>query len=74
MINMLDDRVQAELSYALRLDKISEQSTNSSFTLGTLADTVASFKQSCQSKARQAAEVAENVHTDCIEPLKQLLE
>ena len=57
---MLNDRIEAELTYAMRLDKISNYTQ--SFTIGSLADTVANFKVSCAALARQAAEVSENVH------------
>jgi len=58
---MLNDRVEAELTYAMRLDKISNNAAKS-FTLGALADEVATFKSSCGSRAQQAAELSENVH------------
>ncbi len=72
VIDMLNDRIEAELTYAMRLDKISN--FTKSFTIGSLADTVTSYKVSCAARARQAAEVSENVHQDCITPLKTLLE
>ena len=71
---MLNDRVEAELTYAMRLDKISNNPATKSFNMGALADEVATFKSSCGSRAQQAAELSENVHQDCIEPLKALLE
>ena len=69
---MLNDRIEAELTYAMRLDKISNIAK--SLKLGVLADEVDNYKMSCASRARQAAEVSENVHQDCISPLKTLLE
>ena len=72
-LHSLDTQI-AEMNYALRLDKISSDKYDKSFTLGTLADEIANFKQNCESKARQAAEVGENVLQDCVEPLKELLE
>ena len=52
VIDMLADRVDAEITYAMRLDRISSEKYSKSFTLGTLAEEVANFKQSCLSKAR----------------------
>lgn len=72
VIDMLNDRIEAELTYAMRLDKISNYSK--SFKLGNLAEEVENFKVSCAARARQAAEVSENVHQDCITPLKTLIE
>ena len=57
---MLTDRVEAELTYAMRLDKISNLSK--SFSIGNLAEEVENYKMSCAARARQAAEVSENVH------------
>lgn len=71
VVDMLNERVEAELTYAMRLDKISHYSQ--SFKIGTLSDEVANFKMSCAARARQAAEVSENVHQDCIEPLRALI-
>jgi hypothetical protein len=39
-----------------------------------LGQEVAAFKGDCDSKARGAAELAENVASDCIIPLRKLLE
>ena len=41
---MLNDRVEAEITYAMRLEKISSDKYAKSFTLGTLAEEVANFK------------------------------
>ena len=60
VIDMLTDRVEAELTYAMRLDKIANYTQ--SFKVGNLADEVQNFKMSCAARARQAAEVSENVH------------
>ena len=60
VIDMLSDRVEAELTYAMRLDKISNYAQ--AFSIGNLADEVHNFKMCCSAKARQAAEVSENVH------------
>lgn len=57
---MLTDRIEAELTYAMRLDKISNHSK--SFKLGNIAEEVQNFQTSCAARARQAAEVSENVH------------
>jgi hypothetical protein len=59
---VLADRVDAEMTFAIRLDKVSSERYSRSFQLGALADCVGNFKQSCQAKARQAAELYENVH------------
>lgn len=48
---MLNDRVEAELTYAMRLDKLSNNAAIS-FTIGGLADEVATFKSSCGSRAQ----------------------
>ena len=69
---MLTDRVEAELTYAMRLDKISNRPK--SFILGNIAEEVINFQTSCSARARQAAEVSENVHQDCITPLKSMIE
>ena len=60
VIDMLNDRIEAELTYAMRLDKISNYSK--SFKIGNLADEVENYKMSCAARPRQAAEVSENVH------------
>ena len=60
MIDMLNDRVEAELTYAMRLDKISNLAK--SFSIGKLAEEVENYKMSCAARASQAAEVSENVH------------
>ena len=57
---MLNDRVKAELTYAMRLDKISNLAK--SFSIGKLAEEVENYKMSCAARASQAAEVSENVH------------
>ena len=57
---MLNDRIEAELTYAMRLDKISNYSK--SFKIGNLSEEVENYKMSCAARARQAAEVSENVH------------
>lgn len=44
----------------MRLDKISNHSK--SFKLGNIAEEVQNFQTSCAARARQAAEVSENVH------------
>jgi len=70
---MLADRIDAEMTFAIRLDRIGGEQYLRSFQIGQLADAVQNFKQSCQAKARQAAELCDNVHQNCIDPLKQLL-
>ena len=63
---MLNDRVEAELTYAMRLERISSERYSKPFQIGSLAEEVENFKYSCQARSRQAAEVAENVSQDCI--------
>lgn len=60
VVDLLNDRIEAELTYAMRLDKIAN--VTKTFSLGALGDEVATFKSSCGSRAHQAAEVSENVH------------
>lgn len=67
---MLADRVDAEMTYAIRLDKIGSDTFLKSFQIGVLAECVANYKQSCQAKARQAAELCDNVNSNCIDTLK----
>lgn len=71
---MLSDRIEAEMTYAMRLQRISESSCLSSFSMGKLKDEVDSFKSACSSRANQAAEVYDNVTESCITPLKELLD
>jgi hypothetical protein len=59
---MLADRIDAEMAFAIRLDKIGEEKYTKSFSIGVIADAVQSFKQSCVAKARQAAELCDNTH------------
>lgn len=50
VIDMLNDRIEAELTYAMRLDKISNYSK--SFKIGNLAEEVENYKMSCAARAR----------------------
>jgi hypothetical protein len=50
-VNLLADRVEAETTYAMRLEKISNESENNSFNLGRIGEELASFKGSCYSRA-----------------------
>ena len=59
---MLNDRIEAELTYAMRLERISSERYSKSFRIGALAEEVQNFKNSCQARATQAAELAENVN------------
>ena len=63
---MLNERVEAETTYAMRLDRLANQSASKPFALGSLADEIQSFKDSCQARANAAVEVAENVAESCI--------
>ena len=63
---MLGDRIEAEITYAMRLERISSERYSRSFQIGALADEVQNFKTSCQARASQAAELAENVGQDCL--------
>ena len=51
IVGLLEDRVEAETTYAMRLEKISNSPESSSFGVGRLAEEVASFKGSCFSRA-----------------------
>jgi uncharacterized coiled-coil protein SlyX len=80
---MLQLRVETELNYAVRLEKIyelprnkfmdTEVIQNSPLKSSVISEEIACFKNSSMSRARQAAEVAENVQQDCILPLKALI-
>jgi len=61
----MSDRVEAEMTYAMRLERIATAQT-SCIDLGTLKETVENYKSSCLARAHQAAEIAENVHQDCL--------
>ena len=66
---MLSQRIQSELAYAMRLDRISQipqtkfmadvQKT-SMLKNSSISEEIASFKGSCYSKAKQASELADN--------------
>ena len=66
VLDMLSDRIEAEITYAMRLERISSNRYSKSFQIGALANEVQNFKYSCEARANQAAEVAENVGQDCI--------
>lgn len=70
---MLSDRVDAEMTFAIKLDRIGSDTFLKSFQIGVLADCVNNYKASCQAKASQAAELCDNVTSNCIDTLKQLL-
>jgi hypothetical protein len=57
-VSLLADRVEAETTYAMRLEKISSQSAQNSFEIGRVAEEIASFKGSCYSRSSQAFELA----------------
>lgn len=74
LVTLLDMRVEAEAEYAARLFQISDRSPQESIKIGLLAKEVDSFKANCRSKAKAAAELAENVEQDCVQPLRNLLQ
>ena len=76
---MLSQRVQSELAYAMRLDRISQMPQNkfmadhsktTSLKDSAISEEIASFKGSCYSKAKQATELADNVQQSCVLPLQ----
>jgi hypothetical protein len=73
LITLLEMRVEAESEYSARLFRISDRSQDESIKYGLLAKEVDSFKANCRSKAKAAAELAENVDQDCVQPLRNLL-
>ena len=73
LVTLLEMRVEAEVEYSARLFGISDRSCDESIKYGLLAKEVDSFKANCRSKAKAAAELAENVEQDCVQPLRNLL-
>jgi len=67
-------RAQAESEYSSQLFAISDSNHLNSISVGLLGEEVESFKADCRSKAKAAAELAENVAQDCVEPLRKLIE
>ena len=61
LITLLEMRVEAEAEYSARLFRISDRNQLESIRIGLLAKEVDSFKANCRSKAKAAAELAENV-------------
>ena len=47
VVGMLNDRVEAEMAYAGRLERISSERYSQSFQIGTLAEEVENFRYSC---------------------------
>ena len=47
ILDMLSDRIEAEITYAMRLERISSDRYSKSFQIGTLAAEVQNFKYSC---------------------------
>ena len=47
VVDMLNDRVEAEMAYAARLERISSERYSQSFQIGTLAEEVENFRYSC---------------------------
>lgn len=79
VVEMLSQRVQSELAYAMRLDRISQMPQNkfmadhsktTSLKDSAISEEIASFKGSCYSKAKQATELADNVQQSCVLPLQ----
>ena len=52
--------------YASSLYRIAERSPDLSIQVGLLSEEVNCFKQDCQSKAKAAEELADNVASDCL--------
>ena len=67
-------RVEAETEYSQKLFRISDKNQLDSIKVGLLAKEVDSLKADCRFKAKAAAELAENVASDCVEPLRVLIE
>ena len=67
-------RVEAESEYSARLFQIAERGQDDAIKYGLLAKEVDCFKANCRSKAKAAAELAENVEQDCVQPLRNLLQ
>jgi hypothetical protein len=74
LITMLKLRVEAESIYAQNLYRIAERSSDQCIQVGLLAQEVSCFKQDCQSKAKAAEELADNVAQDCVMSLQQLID
>ena len=61
---MLQDRVETEVTYAMRLERISNSHRNSSvdgLQESSISEEIACFKASCGARSSQAFEVANNV-------------
>lgn len=74
LISLLEMRVEAEAEYSARLFQIADRSQHDAIKVGLLEKEVDSFKANCRSKAKAAAELAENVEQDCVTPLRNLLQ
>ena len=61
VVDMLTDRVQAEMEFAMRVDKISSDKYNKILEIGSLSKQIKDYKFRNQAKARQSADIAENV-------------
>ena len=55
VLDMLSDRVEAEITYAMRLERISSDRYSKSFQIGKLAEEVEHFKHSCAARANQCS-------------------
>jgi hypothetical protein len=76
VIEMLQDRVETETTYAMRLERISNSyrtSLNDRIQNSSISEEIACFKAACGARAVQALEIANNVTSDCIQPLKNLV-
>ena len=58
---MLTDRAEAEMAFAVKVDRISSDKYKSVLDIGTLSKQIKDYKFRNQAKARQAADIAENV-------------
>ena len=47
VVDMLNDRCEAEMTYAMRLERINSDRYSKSFQIGTLSEEVQNFKYSC---------------------------
>ena len=61
LITLLSIRVEAENEYSNKLFYLSDKNSLDSISIGLLSKEVDAFKSDCRSKAKAAAELAENV-------------
>ena len=72
VVSLLMDRVEAEKEYSRRLLAISE--SFEAIRIGILGQEIEAFKGDCRSKGKAAEELAENVESDCVQPITKLLD